>query len=82
MKAKITVRLKKTVHDPQGEAIREAFEHMGYTGVASVRQGKVFDIEFEGAGRTEAQPVLEDVARKILANPIIEEYVIDLEEES
>lgn len=82
MKAKIIVRLKQTVHDPQGEAIWQSLHHMGYTGVAAVRQGKVFDLEFQGTDRNEAAAVLEEIARKVLANPIIEEFVIEYGEES
>jgi phosphoribosylformylglycinamidine synthase subunit PurS len=82
MKAKIIVRLKQTVHDPQGEAIWQTFQHMGYNKITSVRQGKIFDIEIQDSDRDEANKLLEEVARKVLANPIIEEYVIELGEES
>jgi phosphoribosylformylglycinamidine synthase subunit PurS len=82
MKAKIIVRLKQTVHDPQGEAIFQAFQHMGYSPVQGVRQGKIFDIEVTGKNPAETRGLLEELARKVLANPIIEEYVIELGEES
>jgi phosphoribosylformylglycinamidine synthase subunit PurS len=82
MKARIIVRLKKTVHDPQGEAIWQTFQHMGYSQFTTVRQGKIFDIEFENTSETDARSALEELARKVLANPIIEEYVIELGEES
>jgi phosphoribosylformylglycinamidine synthase subunit PurS len=82
MKAKIIVRLKQTVHDPQGEAIWQSLHHMGYTSVASVRQGKVFDLELQNTGRNEAAAILEEIGRKVLANPIIEEFVIEYGEES
>ena len=78
MKAKIIVRLKSTVHDPQGEAIWQSFQHMGYSRFISVRQGKVFDLEFQDMDRKEAARVLDEVARKILTNPIIEEYSIEM----
>lgn len=79
MKARILVRLKQTVHDPQGEAIYQAFQHMGYTQFSSVRQGKIFDVEFASMPEAEAQHLLEEIARKVLANPIIEEYSIEIE---
>lgn len=79
MKAKILVRLKQTVHDPQGQAIHEAFQHMGYTAFAGVRQGKVFDLDLADMPQAEARQLLEDIGRKILANPIIEEYSIEME---
>lgn len=82
MKAKIIVRLKQTVHDPQGEAIWQTFQHMGYTNVTGVRQGKIFDIEVDGKSESEIKTLLDELARKVLANPIIEEYVIELGEQS
>ena len=82
MKARIIVRLKKTVHDPQGEAIWQTFQHMGYGSITGVRQGKVFDMELENVSESEATNLLNELGRKVLANPIIEEYVIELGEES
>jgi phosphoribosylformylglycinamidine synthase len=81
MKARIYVRLKQTVHDPQGQAIHEAFQHMGYTAFTGVRQGKVFDIEMGSMPEGEARKLLEEIGRKVLANPIIEEYSIELVQE-
>ena len=81
MKARIIVRLKPTVHDPQGEAVWQTFQHMGYVSITSVRQGKIFDIEMENVSGNEARPLLEEIAHKVLANPIIEEYLIELGEE-
>jgi phosphoribosylformylglycinamidine synthase len=78
MKAKIIVRLKQTVHDPQGEAIYQAFQHMGYAQFLSVRQGKIFDIEIGSMPEAEARQLLEEIAHKVLANPIIEEYSVEL----
>ena len=82
MKAKILVRLKQTVHDPQGEAIWQSLQHMGFANVTDVRQGKIIDLELEHVSEKEAEPLLDEIARKVLANPIIEEYVIELGEES
>jgi phosphoribosylformylglycinamidine synthase len=82
MKAKIIVRLKQTVHDPQGEAIWQTFQHMGYPSITAVRQGKIFDVEVSGQNETQTRELLEELARKVLANPIIEEYVIELGEPS
>jgi len=81
MKAKIIVRLKSTVHDPQGEAIWQSFQHLGYGQFSGVRQGKVFDLEFQDMDRKEASRILEEIARKVLTNPIIEEYTIEMGEE-
>jgi phosphoribosylformylglycinamidine synthase len=82
MKAKIIVRLKPTVHDPQGEAIWQAFQHMGYTSISATRQGKIFDLELKDMNEAEAAPLLEEIARKVLANPVIEEYFIEIGEKS
>ena len=78
MKAKIVVRLKQIVHDPQGEAIYQALTHMGYTRFESVRQGKIFDIELPAMPEPEARQLLDEVGRRVLANPVIEEYSIEL----
>ena len=55
MKARVTVTLKSGILDPQGKAIEGALRSLGVAGVASVRQGKVFDIEIEGADRAKAE---------------------------
>ena len=78
MKAKIYVRLKQIVHDPQGEAIYQALGHMGYARIESVRQGKVFDVELGAMAEPEARQLLDEIGRKVLANPVIEEYSIEL----
>jgi len=78
MKARVTVTLKSGILDPQGKAIEGALRSLGVTGVASVRQGKVFDIEIEGADRRAAEAVLKSAAEKLLANTVIENYRIDV----
>lgn len=78
MKARIFVRLKQTVHDPQGEAIWQSLQHMGYSNIVSVRQGKIFDLELDNLSEAAAAQILEEVAHKVLANPIIEEYSIEV----
>ena len=79
MKARIIVRLKSTVHDPQGEAILQSLHHLNYSSVISVRQGKEFDLELGESLKAEAEPLLDEIARKVLANPIIEHYAIEVE---
>jgi phosphoribosylformylglycinamidine synthase len=73
MKARVTVTLKSGILDPQGKAIEGALRSLGVTSVASVRQGKVFDIEVEGSDRKQAQAALE-----LLANTLIENYDVKL----
>jgi phosphoribosylformylglycinamidine synthase PurS subunit len=78
MKARVTVTLKSGVLDPQGKAIEGALKSLGIDGVASVRQGKVFDVELDGTDRARAEAALKDAAERLLANTIIENYRIDL----
>src|ERR1700733_3050290 len=77
MKARVTVTLKSGILDPQGKAIEGALRSLGVGGVASVRQGKVFDIELQGADRAGAEAALKDAAEKLLANTVIENYRIE-----
>ena len=78
MKARVTVTLKSGILDPQGKAIEGALKSLGIDGVASVRQGKVFDVELDGADRQRAEAALKDAAERLLANTIIENYRIDV----
>jgi phosphoribosylformylglycinamidine synthase PurS subunit len=79
MKARVTVTLKTGVLDPQGKAIEGALRSLGIEGVASVRQGKVFDIEIDNVGdRRKAEEILKQAADRLLANTVIENYHVDL----
>jgi phosphoribosylformylglycinamidine synthase subunit PurS len=78
MKARVTVTLKSGILDPQGKAIEGALKSLGVGGVASVRQGKVFDIEIEGGDRAKAEVALKNAAEKLLANTVIENYRIEV----
>ena len=76
MKARVVVTLKSGVLDPQGKAIEGALKSLGVAGVASVRQGKVFDIELETTDPAAAESTLRDACEKLLANTIVENYAI------
>jgi phosphoribosylformylglycinamidine synthase subunit PurS len=79
MKARVTVSPKKTVLDPQGQAISTALRGRGFAAVADVRQGKVFDITLaEGADPASARQQMDEIARDILSNPVIEDYRVEL----
>ncbi len=78
MKARVTVTLKAGILDPQGKAIEGALRSLGVEGVASVRQGKVFDIELAGADKAKAEAVLREAADKLLANTVIENYRVEV----
>jgi phosphoribosylformylglycinamidine synthase len=78
MKARVTVTLKNGVLDPQGKAIEGALASLGFAGVGSVRQGKVFDIEIAGSDPADAEAELKAMCEKLLANTVIENYHIDV----
>jgi len=79
MKAKVYVLMKPAVLDPQGQTIRSALAGLGHTSIASVRQGKFFEIVLEpGTDRTQAAAEIEQIAHDVLANPVIEEYRVEL----
>jgi phosphoribosylformylglycinamidine synthase subunit PurS len=78
MKARVYVSFKPTVLDPQGQTIRGALNSLGHTSVADVRQGKFFDIQLKaGAAREEALREMQQIARDVLANPVIEDYHVE-----
>jgi phosphoribosylformylglycinamidine synthase subunit PurS len=79
MKARVFVTLKPSVFDPQGRTIAEALHSMGYTGVGDVRQGKYFELEVQAASADAAKSLVADVADKLLANPVIESYRVEVE---
>ena len=76
MKARVVVTLKSGVLDPQGKAIEGALKSLGVEGVASVRQGKVFDIELSGVAPDAAEGLLREACEKLLANTIVENFAI------
>lgn len=78
LKARVVVTLRNGVLDPQGKAIEGALASLGVSGVAGVRQGKVFDIALDTANVEEAQSLLTEACEKLLANTVIENYAIEL----
>ena len=78
MKARIFVTLKSGVLDPQGQAIQGALAALGFGGVTSVRQGKVFDIELADGRDAEAR--LTEMCRRLLANTVIEDFRVELQD--
>ncbi len=77
MKARVIVTLKPDVLDPQGKAIARACASLGYDAVRSVRQGKIFEVELDAADAAGARRLLDELGRKLLANPVIEDYRIE-----
>ena len=79
MKARIEVRLKPGILDPQGKAIQGALGGLGYSELGEVRQGKLIEIELPGApDRTKATEAVDSMCRTLLANPVTEDYRIEL----
>ncbi len=74
MKAHVWVMPKRTVLDPQGQAIQHALSSLGFNSVCNVRQGKFFVLEMDGATREAAEKQVERLAREVLTNPVIEEF--------
>ena len=80
MKAKVFVTLKPSVFDPQGQTIADALHSMGYGTVGDVRQGKYFELELASASADQARSLASEVADKLLANPVIESYRIEVDQ--
>ena len=78
MKARVFVTLKPSVFDPQGRTIAEALHSMGYAGVGDVRQGKYFELELDASSADKARSIASEVADKLLANPVIESYRVEI----
>jgi phosphoribosylformylglycinamidine synthase PurS subunit len=79
IKARVTVTLKNGVLDPQGKAIEHALDGLGFAGVGSVRQGKVFDIEIDSTDRAKAEADLKAMCDRLLANTVIENYTVAID---
>ncbi|GAA5103074.1 phosphoribosylformylglycinamidine synthase subunit PurS [Bartonella acomydis] len=77
MKARVTVTLKNSVLDPQGEAIVGALKSLDFEGIHSIRQGKVFDIVLDDQPSETAKQKLEQMCEELLANTVIENYTIE-----
>ena len=80
MKARITIRLKAGVLDPQGKAIENALAHLGHGAASGVRQGKLIEMTLDETDPDQARKSVEDMCRKVLANPVMETFDIDIVE--
>ena len=78
MKARVHVMLKEGVLDPQGEAARHALGTLGFSGVTGVRQGKVIELDLTQTDRAKAQAEVAQMCEKLLANTVIESYLVEL----
>ena len=78
IKARVTVTLKNGVLDPQGKAIEGGLSSLGFEGVNSVRQGKVFDLQIEEDDSNKAKSDISAMCEKLLANTVIEDYSVEI----
>ncbi len=79
MKARVYVSYKTTVLDPQGQTIQSALNGLGHKSITGVRQGKFFEIEIQpGTALEQAQKEMDQVARDVLANPVMEDYRVEI----
>jgi len=79
MRARVFVTLKPSVFDPQGRTIADALHTLGYGSVGDVRQGKYFELELDTTEQPRARALAAEVADKLLANPVIESYRIEVD---
>jgi phosphoribosylformylglycinamidine synthase subunit PurS len=75
---RVHVTLKPVVNDPQGLAVRDALHHLGYGVVDAVRVGKVVDLEIQAADAAAAEVLAVEMARRLLANPVIEQFDLEV----
>jgi phosphoribosylformylglycinamidine synthase PurS subunit len=79
VRARVFVTLKPSVFDPQGRTIAEALHSMGYSTIGEVRQGKYFELDVQGSTPDQARALASEVADKLLANPVIESYRVEVD---
>jgi phosphoribosylformylglycinamidine synthase subunit PurS len=78
MKARVHISLKPGVLDPQGKAIGNALKGLGFDGVGEVRQGKLIELDLTEIDPATARARVEEMCRQLLANPVIENYAIEI----
>ncbi|MBI2188881.1 MAG: phosphoribosylformylglycinamidine synthase subunit PurS [Acidobacteria bacterium] len=79
MRARVFVTLKPSVFDPQGTTVADALHTLGYAAVRDVRQGKYFELDIDAPTSDEARRIAGEAADKLLANPVIESYRIEID---
>jgi len=79
MKARVHITLKTGVLDPQGKAISHALTALGFSGVDGVRQGKYIELEIDETDPEKARQSVQSMCERLLANPVIEDYAIELD---
>jgi phosphoribosylformylglycinamidine synthase len=82
MRARVFVTLKASVFDPQGTTVADALHTLGYAAVRDVRQGKYFELDIDAKTADEARQLASEAADKLLANPVIESYRIEVDSDT
>ena len=80
--ARVFVSLKPTVNDPEGQTIMGGLHSLGFSAVGSVRAGKYMEMRLDAESRQKAEEMVEEMCRRLLANPVIEDFRFDIEEAS
>jgi phosphoribosylformylglycinamidine synthase PurS subunit len=78
MRARVSIRLRPDVLDPQGKAIGQALVTLGFSSVNNVRQGKLIELDVEASDVSSAEQQVQAMCEKLLANPVIEDYDIEI----
>jgi phosphoribosylformylglycinamidine synthase len=77
IKARVLIRLKRGILDVQGSAVKRALEGLGYRDVRDLRVGKVIEVEVEAADPAAAKARVEEMCRRLLANPVTEDFTVE-----
>ncbi|MFH1683700.1 MAG: phosphoribosylformylglycinamidine synthase subunit PurS [Candidatus Margulisiibacteriota bacterium] len=78
--AQVKITLKKTVADPQGLTVKHALESFGFSGINAVRMGKFITLKLDAKDQAEAQEKAQKMCQKLLANPIIEDFSVEVKQ--
>ena len=76
--AKIKVTLRKSILDPQGKAVEHSIQSLGYKNIVDTRIGKFVELKIDSQSQEEAQLITDEVCKKLLANPVMEDYVFEV----
>jgi phosphoribosylformylglycinamidine synthase PurS subunit len=82
IRSRVHVTLRPSILDPQGKAVSQAIGALGIAGVSAVRMGKYVEVTFEGNDVAAARAATEEMCRKLLANPVMEDYRFEVEREA
>jgi phosphoribosylformylglycinamidine synthase len=77
--SKIRITVRKSILDPQGKAVEHAVTSLGVKGISDVRMGKYVELKIDGNSEAEARQATEEVCKKLLANPVMEDYHFEIE---